>query len=162
MSETQEQVPLLAIVRLRGTVNVPEKIKETLKMLRIEKPNYMTFVPKTPDYMGMIKKAKDFITWGEVSKEAVEFVLRKRGELTGRKRLTDEYIREHTKYKDIAEFASALYKGSAKLRDVPELKQFFRLHPPRKGFKAVKKGFAEGGDLGYRGETINELIVRMA
>jgi large subunit ribosomal protein L30 len=42
------------------------------------------------------------------------------------------------------------------------MKRFFRLHPARKGYKAFKKGFAEGGELGYRGSAINELIVRMA
>jgi len=162
MNAEQKQIQLLALIRLRGTVNVPSKIKDTLKMLRVERPNYMTLIPKTPEYMGMIKKVKDFVTWGEVSKDTLEFVLRKRGELTGRKKLTDEYIKENTKYSNISEFASALFDGSATLSDVPQLKRFFRLHPPRKGFKAIKKGFAEGGDLGYRGTTINELIVRMA
>ncbi|MHA1686336.1 MAG: 50S ribosomal protein L30 [Candidatus Heimdallarchaeaceae archaeon] len=162
MDAKQKQTPLLALIRLRGTVNVPSKLKDTLKMLRVERPNYMTLIPKTPEYMGMIKKVKDFVTWGEVSKETIEYILRKRGELTGRKKLTDEYLKENTEYSSIAEFASALFEGSATLKDIPQMKRFFRLHPPRKGFKAVKKGFAEGGDLGYRGTTINELIVRMA
>jgi len=162
MDAKQKQTPLLALIRLRGTVNVPSKLKDTLKMLRVERPNYMTLIPKTPEYMGMIKKVKDFVTWGEVSKETIEYILRKRGELTGRKKLTDEYLKENTEYSSIAEFASALFEGSATLKDIPQMKRFFRLHPPRKCFKAVKKGFAEGGDLGYRGTTINELIVRMA
>ena len=42
-------------------------------------------------------------------------------------------------------------------------KNFFRLHPPRKGFgrKGTKKTFSAGGALGYRGEKINDLIKRM-
>ncbi|MAE13716.1 hypothetical protein CMO92_04065 [Candidatus Woesearchaeota archaeon] len=43
------------------------------------------------------------------------------------------------------------------------LKPFYRLHPPRGGFKGkgIKKTFKEGGSLGYRGEKMNELIRRM-
>lgn len=38
-----------------------------------------------------------------------------------------------------------------------------RLNPPRGGYerKGVKKGFARGGALGYRGKKINELIKKM-
>ncbi|HNR25150.1 MAG TPA: 50S ribosomal protein L30, partial [Methanobacteriaceae archaeon] len=41
------------------------------------------------------------------------------------------------------------------------LKPVFRLHPPRKGYKDIKKAFNEGGTLGYRGEDINHLLKRM-
>ena len=34
------------------------------------------------------------------------------------------------------------------------------LHPPKKGLRALKKRFPRG-DLGYRGEEINNLIKRM-
>jgi large subunit ribosomal protein L30 len=38
----------------------------------------------------------------------------------------------------------------------------FRLHPPSKGFKGkIKRGYGSGGELGYRGEKINELLRRM-
>jgi len=37
------------------------------------------------------------------------------------------------------------------------------LHPPRKGYgrKGIKVPFKVGGGLGYRGEKINDLIMRM-
>jgi large subunit ribosomal protein L30 len=40
---------------------------------------------------------------------------------------------------------------------------YFRLNPPRGGYgrKGIKKGFSEGGALGYRGEKINDLIKKM-
>ena len=44
---------------------------------------------------------------------------------------------------------------------IPGLKPFFRLHPPRGGLRSVKKPFTLGGDLGYRGPAINDLIRRM-
>lgn len=35
------------------------------------------------------------------------------------------------------------------------------LHPPRGGMRSIKRPFNAGGDLGKRGEAINELITRM-
>jgi len=160
---SQEEKPeLLAVIRLRGTVNVHYKIQETLKMLNIRRSNYMTLIPNTSSYQGMLKKARDFITWGEINQEVLEHVLKKRAELEGREQLTDKYLKTNTVYPTIKSFSKALIKGDATLIDIPKLKRFFRLHPARKGFRAIKKGFAEGGDVGYRGKAINELVVRMA
>jgi large subunit ribosomal protein L30 len=48
-----------------------------------------------------------------------------------------------------------------KIKDIPNLKPVFRLHPPRKGHKGIKQSFKTGGELGYHGEAINELIKKM-
>ena len=40
-------------------------------------------------------------------------------------------------------------------------KKVFHLNSPRKGFKAIKMVYPKG-DLGYRGDKINELIERMS
>ncbi len=40
-------------------------------------------------------------------------------------------------------------------------KLIFNLPNPKKGFKGIKKGFNEGGDLGYRGDKINDLLERI-
>ena len=162
MSQEQEKTTLLAVIRLRGTVNVHYKVQDTLNLLNVRRTNYMTLLPNTPSNLGMLNKAKNFITWGEIDSKVLEHVLRKRGELKGRTSLTDKYVKENTDYPTITSLAKALHKGEVTLKEIPNMKKFFRLHPARKGFKALKKGFAEGGDVGYRGEAINELIVRMA
>ena len=70
---SQEEKPeLLAVIRLRGTVNVHYKIQETLEMLNIRRTNYMTLIPSTSTYLGMLKKARDFITWGEPNAEMIK------------------------------------------------------------------------------------------
>ena len=162
LSQEQEKTTLLAVIRLRGTVNVHFKIQETLDLLNVRRTNYMALIPNTPSNLGMLNKARDLITWGEINPKVLEHVLRKRGELRGKINLTDKYVKEHTNYPTITSLAKALHKGELSLKEIPNMKKFFRLHPARKGFKAIKKGFAEGGDVGYRGEAINELVVRMA
>ncbi|AEC51277.1 50S ribosomal protein L30P [Pyrococcus sp. NA2] len=151
----------LAVIRIRGRVNVKKPIRDTLAMLRLHRVNHCVIVDDTPSYLGMLRKAKDYITWGEINAETLAKLIRKRGRLIGNKPVTDEYVKEKLGM-TIEEFAEKVVKGEMSLKDLPNLKPVFRLHPPRGGFRGSKKrSFQEGGALGYRGEKINELIERM-
>ena len=152
---------LFAVVRLRGQVNVNRKIKDTLAMLRLHKRYHCVIVPDTPSYRGMLNVVKDYVTYGEINAETLTLLLRKRGKLIGNKPLTDEYVKDRTKYNSIEEFARAVINGEASLKDLPELKPVFRLHPPRGGLKSTKWSYKAGGDLGYRGRDINKLLYKM-
>jgi hypothetical protein len=35
------------------------------------------------------------------------------------------------------------------------------MHPPRGGFRSIKKAYTQKGDLGYRGDAIEALLERM-
>jgi large subunit ribosomal protein L30 len=48
-----------------------------------------------------------------------------------------------------------------KYKDIPEIKPLFRLNPPKKGHRTVKRSFVNKGSLGYRKDAINTLIERM-
>jgi large subunit ribosomal protein L30 len=101
------------------------------------------------------------LTWGEVSPEIVSLLLKKRGRLVGDKELTDEYAKE-LGYKSLDDLAEALFKVDVEFSSLPEIKPLFRLRPPTKGFKGkVKRSYAAGGELGYRGDAINDLLKRM-
>jgi len=151
----------LAVIRLRSGIRARGEVRDTLAMLRLHRINHLVIVDDTPSYRGMIQKVKDYITWGEIDKETLVKLLRKRGRLVGNKPITDEYVQEKLGM-SIEEFAEKVINGEMKLRDLPNLKPVFRLHPPRGGLKGSKKRtFKEGGALGYRGEKINDLIERM-
>ncbi|MEO2152192.1 MAG: 50S ribosomal protein L30 [Thermococcus sp.] len=151
----------LALIRLRSGIRARGEVRDTLAMLRLHRINHLVIVDDTPSYRGMIQKVKDYITWGEIDKETLVKLLRKRGRLVGNKPITDEYVQEKLGM-TIEEFAEKVINGEMKLRDLPNIKPVFRLHPPRGGLKGSKKrSFKEGGALGYRGEKINELIERM-
>ncbi|WP_297470215.1 50S ribosomal protein L30 [Thermococcus sp.] len=151
----------LALIRLRSGIRARGEVRDTLAMLRLHRINHLVIVDDTPSYRGMIQKVKDYITWGEIDKETLVKLLRKRGRLVGNKPITDEYVQEKLGM-SLEEFAEKVINGEMKLRDLPNIKPVFRLHPPRGGLKGSKKrSFKEGGALGYRGEKINELIERM-
>ena len=84
---------LLAAIRLRGIVGVPEDIEVTLKLLRLNKKNHATIVEDTPTYRGMLQKASGYLTYGEIDLETLAMLLRRRGRLRGNKPVTDEYAR---------------------------------------------------------------------
>ena len=152
-----------AVIRVRGVNNVRRSISDTCKLLNVAKLHNLTFVDDRTSYKGMLQKAKDWVTWGEVTADSVETVLAKWGRLPGNKPLTDAYVKENTKFATIKAFSKAFVDLKADLRDIPNLKPFFRLHPPRKGYerKGIKYHYSVGGALGYRGETINQLISKM-
>ena len=152
----------LAVVRIRGTVNVRKDVEDTLRMLNLERNCHATLIDDRPSFMGMLRKTQNIVTWGEVSKETIALLLRKRGRIVGNRKLTDEYVKK-IGYDSIDALAEAIYNLKVKLKDLPGVKPVFRLHPPRKGYKGtVKKSFSAGGETGYRGESINDLIRRMA
>lgn len=130
-------------------------------MLHLPRNNYGALVDDRPAFMGMLKKARDYITYGEPSKETLAMLIKKKGRLAGNKKLTDEYAQK-VGYKSLDDLADAVHVGRAEYWKLQNIQPVFRLHPPSKGFKGkIKKHYGSGGELGYRGEKINELLKRM-
>jgi len=151
---------LYAVIRIRGTIGVRKDIQETLRHLRLVRKFHCVLVPNDETHVGMLKRAKDYITWGEIDLDTLEELLRKRGRLIGDKPITDEYAQK-IGYKDVRDLAKAILDGKIKYKELPDIKPVFRLAPPRGGFKSTKRPFKVGGDLGYRGAAINDLLRRM-
>ncbi|MBN1431356.1 MAG: 50S ribosomal protein L30 [Methanomicrobiaceae archaeon] len=149
------------VVQVRGVVNCRKEIKDTLKMLRLHHVNHCVIIPDTPAYVGMIRKVKDYVAYGEATPEILTTLLTTRGRLTGNEKLTDEYVKENSKFGDIESFAGAVCNGEAQLNDIPGLKPVLRLHPPRKGYKSIKRTYQQGGALGNYGSDIGNLLYRM-
>lgn len=150
---------MIAAIRVRGTTGVKGDITDTMKMLRLNRINHAVILDENPSYHGMLQKAKDYITWGEIKEDTLTKVISKRGTLPGGAKVTEEYLKENTPHKSIEDVARAVFKGE-KLEELG-IKPVFRLRPPRKGFKNVKKAYNEDGTLGYRGENIEDLIKKM-
>lgn len=151
----------LAVIRIRGVCDINKDVKATMSMLRLQKDCHATLVDNRPANLGMLQKAQHYLTWGEISKEALTLLLKKRGRLVGNKKLTDEYAQAVGK-KSLDELAEAIVKGDVELQSLPNMKPVFRLRPPSRGFRGtVKQSFVVGGATGYRGEAINKLLEHM-
>jgi len=165
----------IAVIRLRGLADVSPDVEDTLNLLRLRRRYVMVVIDERPSYLGMLQKVKDWVTWGEISADTLAEVLRARGRLVGDRPIDLNYMRS-IGWDSFEDFALAYIMGevqhlacpkgkrprsNGRLLCIPGLKPFFRLHPPRGGLKSIKKPFSVGGDLGYRGPLINELILRM-
>lgn len=140
---------MYAVVRIRGTVNVKKEVEDTMKMIRLGRNMHCVVLKKADNTKGTLQKAKDLITWGEIDDKILKQLVEKRGRKLGNNKLTKEEV-DNT-IKNLKE------KGK-----VPEgIKPVFRLTPPSKGFKHSVKQHYPKGELGYRGEKINDLLKRM-
>ncbi|MBU5537192.1 MAG: 50S ribosomal protein L30 [Candidatus Aenigmatarchaeota archaeon] len=148
---------MLAVIRISGQANLRRDIRDTLKMLRLDAPYNCVFVPETPDYKGMVKKVENYVTYGEVEKQTLVEVLKKRLRTIDNKRIVE--LKPITGYNSYEELADDLMSGKVKLSQF-KVKPVIKLTPPSKGFKSIKQNYPEG-DLGYRGNEINELLMRM-
>ena len=149
-----------AIIRVRGTVNVKDKISKTLKMLRLHRPNHCIIVPENESYKGMLNIVKDYVTWGEINSDSVELLTKDRIHLEGGEVVTSADLKDFG-LKNVKDFAKQISEGKIQMNNMKRMKPIIRLHPPIKGYEGNKRSYKEGGSLGYRGEEINSLIERM-
>ena len=152
----------IVIVRIKGKTGLKKTPKDTLKMLRLYKKHTCVVVSNSDSYIGMIKKIKDHATWGEIDESTLKKLMENRGRLALKKPLTEAYVKEKLNM-DIGEFVKQIMEFKKELKDLPGLKPFFKLSPPKGGFEqgGIKKQFALGGVLGYRKEKINDLVKKM-
>ena len=122
---------LVAVILIRGIVNVRKDIHDTLVMLRLIRKNCCIVIEATPANIGMLKKAKDYITWGPIDDITLKYLLEKKAEKSPKDpKKTKPFFRLNSPIKGY-------------------------------GRKGVKLPFTLGGGLGDRGEKINDLIKRM-
>ena len=136
-------------------------IRYTLNCLGLTRVNHCVLVEDSPQIRGMLQKVKDYITWGEIDEATTSELLKKRGRLMGDKEITDWYIKKCSSFKSITDYSKAIAGGKTKYKELKEVKPVIRLAPPRKGYGGIKRAFNAGGSLGYRGDKINELLIRM-
>lgn len=148
-------------VKVRGAVSAMREARETLEFLHLTHTNHAVLIDSRPAYKGMLQRVNSYVTWGEPTKETVAMMIQKRARLAGNKKITAEYILK-TGYQSVDELADAIVNCKVAFQKLPEIQPLFKLHPPSKGYKGkTKKGFKAGGEAGYRGEAINELLKRM-
>lgn len=147
------------VVRVRGTIHSRRDVIETLHHLHLTRANHATVLPEADPVKGMLTRVQGYITWGEADPEAVELLLRVRGETTRGERLTETNVGEALHATGLPEVSRRV--SAAGMSRVPGLKPLFRLKAPKGGWRSTKRAYTLGGALGYRGPAINDLVRRM-
>lgn len=144
---------MIAAIRIKGIVGIPKDIEKTLSILRLRKKYACVVLAEKPEIAGMLKKVQGCVAFGSLEKETFKLLLLKRGRLYGDK------IAE-IKEAELDRFVNDFFDNKVTLKDI-KLKPFFRLHPPKGGFRKSTKLMWPKGILGNHNEKINELIRRM-
>lgn len=161
MSQKTEECKCFLVVKIRGTVRAQREVRETLDLLHLAHTNHAVLIDSRAAYKGMLQRINGYVTWGEPAKETVAAMLTKRARLAGAKKVTDEYLTK-AGFKSFDDLAQAIVDCKVQYNKLPDIEPRFKLHPPSKGFKGnTKKSYNAGGEAGYRGAAINDLVKRM-
>jgi large subunit ribosomal protein L30 len=150
-----------AAVRVRGIINIKPDIKKTLELLNLTRVNHCVLLEEKPNIKGMLQVAKDYITWGEIDKDVLSKLISSRGKSVGDKVLTEDFLKSATSFDKFEKLSTAIIENKFRYKEIPNIKPIFRLSPPKKGYKSIKRPFTKKGALGYRGKEINKLIEKM-
>jgi large subunit ribosomal protein L30 len=132
-----------------------------MQFLRLTRANHCVLLEESVVYKGMLQLVKDYTTWGEINKDTLTKLLSTRGKIIGDKPLTEDYLKNATQYHTFEKLSEAIIGNKVKYKDIPEVKPVFRLNPPKKGHRTIKRSFVNKGSLGYRKDNINKLVERM-
>ncbi|HXW36870.1 MAG TPA: uL30 family ribosomal protein [Nitrososphaerales archaeon] len=151
---------LLLVVNLRGKINSSQGVRRALSEMRVERKFTATVVTDEPSTLGMLKSCKDFIAWTPIDGELLSSLLEKRGMLTESKRLDGPALSKlgFGKHSEVAEM---MIKEQKRLASVRGIRPFFRLSPPRGGFKSsLRRQATERGTLGAN-PGLTDIVRRM-
>lgn len=161
MAQKTEACKCIIAVKVRGEVSAQREARETTALLGLAHTNHAVILDNRPAYLGMLQRAQSYVTWGEASNETVANMIKQRGRLAGNKKLSDEAAQK-LGFKSLDDLTEAIFNCKTDWSKLEGVTKTFRLRPPKKGYKGkTKKSFRAGGEAGYRGEAINELVKRM-
>jgi large subunit ribosomal protein L30 len=147
------------VVRIKGTVNIPQQARKTLDGLNLDKRFRATIVPESTEYLGMLRRVKEEVAWTKADAGIVKELLEKRGRKTGYRPITKPDLPKE--YNSIDELASAIAENKVTMSKIEGIKPWFALNPPKGGFKRkTKTQYAQDGILGEDG-NLAEIVKRM-
>jgi large subunit ribosomal protein L30 len=147
------------VVRIKGTVNIPQQARKTLDGLNLDKRFRATIVPESTEYLGMLRRVKEEVAWTKADAGIVKELLEKRGRKTGYRPITKPDLPKE--YNSIDELASAIAENKVTMSKIGGIKPWFALNPPKGGFRRkTKTQYAQDGILGEDGD-LEEIVKRM-
>jgi large subunit ribosomal protein L30 len=151
---------LLLVVNLHGKINSTRATRRALGEMKVEKKFTASVLTDDGPTVGMLKSCKEFVAWGPVEKETLATLLEKKGMISEKKHLGTDALAE-LGAKSYEELASRMLDQSLRLSALKNVRPFFRLSPPRGGFKkSLRRQASDGGVLGKNPE-LAEIVRRM-
>ena len=151
------------VVRMKGTVNIPNWAKITLDNLHLDKKFRATLIPENEQTLGMLRKIKEIVAWTSVEEVFIREFVEKKGRHTSTKLLSsiNKPETDQPTKPDIDKLISDISKNDSFLTKISGVKPWFALNPPKGGFKRKSKVlYSQNGILGENRDLV-ELVKRM-
>jgi large subunit ribosomal protein L30 len=151
---------LLLVLNLHGAINSSRPVRKALEELKVVRRFSASVVPGDPSTLGTLKLCKDHVAWAPIDVDLLAVLLKRRGMVSATKALDSASLKKMG-YGDYKDLAARMVSKEIRLSAVKGLKPFFRLAPPKGGFKrSMRRAFSEEGLLGSNPE-LGELVGRM-
>jgi len=151
---------LLLVVNLHGAINSSAPVRKSLNELWVAKKFSASVVGDDAPTVGMLRRCKDYVAWSQVDEGLLTDLLKKRGMVTSTRRLDQDSLK-HLGYKSHEELAAKMVKEQTRLSAVEGVLPFFRLAPPKGGFRrSLRRQYTEKGLLGDN-PMLEEIVRRM-
>ena len=139
---------LLLVVNLHGAINSSAPVRKSLNELWVVKKFSASVVTDDPPTVGMLRLCKDYVAWAPVDQALLGDLLKKRGMVSSTRAL-DQASLKQLGFKSHEDIAATMVKDQVRLSAVRGVLPFFRLAPPKGGFKlSLRRQSTEGGLLG--------------
>jgi large subunit ribosomal protein L30 len=151
---------LLVVVNLHGQINSSAPVRKALGELWVAKKFSASVVTDDATTVGMLRRCKDFVAWCPVSEELLSDLLKKRGMVSAARALDAGTLKE-LGYKKHEDLAAKMVKDQMRLSAVKGVLPYFRLAPPKGGFRlSLRRQATEHGLLGSN-PKLDEIVRRM-
>jgi large subunit ribosomal protein L30 len=151
---------LLLVVNLHGSINSSAPVRKALNELWVAKKFSASIVADDAPTVGMLRLCKDYVAWTPLEEGLLTELLAKRGMVSAAKALDQATLKE-LGFKKAEDLAAKMLKDQTRLSAVEGILPYFRLAPPRGGFKrSLRRQFTEKGLLGSN-PKLDEIVRRM-
>jgi large subunit ribosomal protein L30 len=139
---------LILVVNLHGSINSTRPVRKALNELWVAKKFSASVVTDDPPTVGMLRLCKDYVAWCPLEEGLLTDLLKKRG-MVSSARVLDAGSLKSMGYKNHEELATKMLNDQVRLSEVAGVLPYFRLAPPKGGFKmSLRRQSTERGLLG--------------
>jgi large subunit ribosomal protein L30 len=151
---------LILVVNLHGAINSSAPVRKSLTELWVAKKFSASVVTDDAQTVGMLRRCKDYVAWCPVEAPLLGNLLEKRGMVSAAKPLDQGALKE-LGFKSHQDVAAKMIKEKLRLSAVHGVLPYFRLAPPKGGFKrSMRRQYTEKGVLGNN-PKLEEIVKRM-
>lgn len=139
---------LLLVVNLHGQINSSAPVRKALNELWVAKKFSASVVTDDGPTVGMLRLCKDYVAWSTVDEGLLGDLLKKRGRVSATRAL-DQASLKQMGFKNHEDMAAKMVKQQMRLSAMEGVLPFFRLAPPKGGFRlSLRRQSTEKGLLG--------------